>query len=77
MNPVYANSSAVAQTKPAEDDDISYASVNFSENQEDSLYSNIRPAQPNRHKHEEEDEDSVEYTTVNFNNSSASPQWVH
>ncbi|XP_051240410.1 B-cell receptor CD22 [Dicentrarchus labrax] len=80
MNPVYDNCSAVAQTKPAEeDDDISYASVSFSDNKEDPLYSNIRPAQANRQKHEEEeeDEDSVEYTTVNFNNSSASPQLKH
>ncbi|XP_045886854.1 B-cell receptor CD22-like [Micropterus dolomieu] len=70
------NPSAAAQRKQAEEsDDLCYASVSFSKNQEDALYSNIKPAQPNRHKNEEEeDEDGVEYSVVNFKSASASAE---
>ncbi len=74
MSSVCHNPSAAAQRKPAEEeDDLYYASVSFSKNQEDPLYSNIRPAQAHRHKNEEEDdedEESVEYTMVNYGASS-------
>lgn len=59
-------------------DELYYASIRFSKNQEDPLYSNIGEAQPNRHKNEEEEEEeqegAVEYTLVNFKR--ASPGWV-
>ncbi|XP_035854754.1 B-cell receptor CD22-like [Sander lucioperca] len=68
---VYDSPSAPVQRTPAEQqDDHCYASVSFSKNQEDVLYSNIRLVQPHRHKEEEEDED-VEYTTVIFKSASA------
>ncbi|XP_028420559.1 B-cell receptor CD22-like [Perca flavescens] len=74
MGSVYDSPSAPVQRTPAEPHkDFCYASVIFSKNQEDSLYSNIRLAQPHRHKEEEEDED-VEYTTVNFKSSSATTE---
>ncbi|XP_075939068.1 uncharacterized protein LOC142940066 [Anarhichas minor] len=58
-----------AQSSPAEQqEELCYASVSFSRNQEDLLYSNIRPARPHRRKEEEED---VEYTRVNFKSASA------
>ncbi|KAF1394626.1 hypothetical protein PFLUV_G00003030 [Perca fluviatilis] len=70
----YDSPSAPVQRTPAEPhEDLCYASVIFSKNQEDALYSNIRLAQPYRHKEEEEDED-VEYTTVNFKSSSATTE---
>ncbi|KAI3353500.1 hypothetical protein L3Q82_020020 [Scortum barcoo] len=71
------NPSAAVQRAPAEEpDDVYYASVSFCKNQEDPLYSNIRPAQANRLKNEEEDEDEegVEYTVVNIKSASASPE---
>ncbi|GLD67823.1 hemicentin-1-like isoform X1 [Lates japonicus] len=57
-------------------DELFYASVSFSKNQEDPLYSNITPAQPNRHKteEEEEDEEDVEYTAVNIKSPNATPK---
>ncbi|XP_078101786.1 limbic system-associated membrane protein-like, partial [Sander vitreus] len=68
---LFISPSAPVQRTPAEQqDDLCYASVSFSKNQEDALYSNIRLAQPHRHKEEEEDED-VEYTAVNFKSASA------
>ncbi|XP_045899340.1 B-cell receptor CD22-like, partial [Micropterus dolomieu] len=68
MGSVCNNSSAEVQRKPAEEmDDLCYASVSFSEKQEDALYSNIRPAQRNRRKNE----DGVEYSAVNFKSVSA------
>lgn len=54
-------------------DDLHYASIHFSKKQADPLYSNIRPAQSHGHKKEEE-ADSVEYTTVKFNNLSTAPR---
>ncbi|KAI3352572.1 hypothetical protein L3Q82_005508 [Scortum barcoo] len=57
-------------------DDVNYASVSFCKNQEDPLYSNIRPAQANRLKNEEEDEDEegVQYAMVNIKSASASSE---
>lgn len=81
MGTVSDNHSAAVQRTPAEEqDDLCYASVRYSKQQEDPLYSNIRPVQPNRNKNEEqeeEDEGSVEYSVVKMKSGSASPEWVH
>ncbi|XP_078022751.1 hemicentin-1-like [Epinephelus lanceolatus] len=72
MGAVYDIPPAPRQTTPSEQqDDLCYASVSFSKNQEDPLYSNVRPNQPNRHREEEEDEDDVEYSVVNFKSAGA------
>lgn len=57
-----------------EQDDLCYTSVTFIKTQEDSLYSNIRPTQPqlprqNQDQDQEED-DSVEYSVVRVKSSS-------
>ncbi|KAF1394630.1 hypothetical protein PFLUV_G00003070 [Perca fluviatilis] len=71
---VYDSPSAPVQRTPADShEDHCYASVSFSKNQEDALYSNIRLAQRHRHEEEEEDED-VKYTAVNFKSSSATTE---
>lgn len=83
VSPVYDNHSAAAKRNPSEEqDDLYYAAVSYSKNQEDPLYSNVGLAHPNRQQHEEEEEEDedeagVEYTMVNFKSSSASPEWVH
>ncbi|XP_073323050.1 B-cell receptor CD22-like [Pagrus major] len=79
VGPVCDNPSAAAQRNPSEEqDDLYYATVSFSKNQEDPLYSNIGLAYPKRQKHEEEEEEEdeagVDYTFVNFKSSSASPE---
>ncbi|KAM7008666.1 vascular cell adhesion protein 1-like [Tautogolabrus adspersus] len=80
---VCENSSASAQRKPAEvQEELCYATVTFSKNQEDPLYSNIMQAPPKRprqrpkqpKKEEEEDDEDVEYTMVNFKSASASTE---
>ncbi|XP_034543309.1 B-cell receptor CD22-like [Notolabrus celidotus] len=55
-----------SQSEPAEE--LCYASVRFSKNQEEALYSNFSPAKPNRpmKKKEDEDGDDVEYARVNI-----------
>ncbi|XP_034543846.1 B-cell receptor CD22-like [Notolabrus celidotus] len=55
-----------SQSEPAEE--LCYASVRFSNNQEEALYSNFSPAKPNRPKKKKEDEDGddVEYARVNI-----------
>ncbi|XP_076585102.1 B-cell receptor CD22-like [Chaetodon auriga] len=74
MASVCDNPSVAVHRRPAGDqDELFYASIKFSANQEDSLYSNIRQAQPNRHM-EEKDEDTVEYTAVHFKSASVSPE---
>ncbi len=70
-------STAVQRNSTEEQDDLCYATVSFSKNQEDPVYSNIRPAQLNRHENEEEeekDQDCVEYTVVQHQRASASPE---
>ncbi|XP_078022573.1 B-cell receptor CD22-like [Epinephelus lanceolatus] len=71
MGPVYDVPSAAAQTQPAEQqDELHYSSISFPQNQEEALYSNVRPAQPHRH----EDEDSgVEYTAIKTESASGAP----
>ncbi|XP_071360038.1 uncharacterized protein [Trachinotus anak] len=75
-SPDYENSSAAVQIRPSEQQDgLLYSTVTFCKNQEDPLYSNVRLAQPNRpNKEEEENEEGVDYTTVNVN---ASPRLRH
>ncbi|XP_065811347.1 B-cell receptor CD22-like [Labrus bergylta] len=66
------------QIQPAEEqDELQYATVDFSRNQADPLYSNIQPVKPQRHKkkkkeeEEGEQEEMVEYSVVNFNSGGA------
>ncbi|XP_067441966.1 B-cell receptor CD22-like [Thunnus thynnus] len=54
------------ERQPEEQDDIHYASVTFSNNQADPVYSNIRPARLQRR---EEEEEGVEYAAVKFNSA--------
>lgn len=42
--------------------ELHYATINFSENRNDPVYSNIRP--PRRHGQNEEEEESTEYAVV-------------
>uniref|UniRef100_A0A671TE71 Ig-like domain-containing protein n=1 Tax=Sparus aurata TaxID=8175 RepID=A0A671TE71_SPAAU len=58
------------QGQPEEQEDFHYASVHFSNNQADNLYSNIRPAQPGRHVEQQE----VEYAAVRYNSASTAPR---
>ncbi|KAL7405034.1 hypothetical protein ABVT39_022696 [Epinephelus coioides] len=75
MGAVYDIPPAPRQTTPSEQqDDLCYASVSFSKNQEDPLYSNVRLNQPNRHREEEEDKDDVEYSVVNFKSAGAATE---
>ncbi|XP_030599918.1 Fc receptor-like protein 3 [Archocentrus centrarchus] len=65
--PEYEDPSAAAQSAAAEQqEDLCYASVSFSKNQDDPVYSNIKPTKPSRQK--EEDEEEAEYTLVKFSN---------
>ncbi|KAE8300567.1 hypothetical protein D5F01_LYC00712 [Larimichthys crocea] len=54
-----------------EQGDLQYASIHFSNNQADSLYSNIRAAQPLRHM---EQQDVSEYATVKINSARTAPR---
>lgn len=78
MGTVSDNHSAAGQRTPAEEqNDLCYASVRYSKNQEEPLYSNVRAFQPNRHNNgeqEEEDECSVEYSVVNLKSGSVSSE---
>ncbi|XP_071361159.1 limbic system-associated membrane protein-like [Trachinotus anak] len=58
------------QDQQEQQDDLYYASVKFSPNQVDPLYSNIRADRTGRQR--EEEEEAVEYTVVKFNSGSAS-----
>lgn len=49
--------------QPEDQDDIHYASIKFSNNQTDAIYSNVGPARLHRHEVEEE---VVEYAAVKF-----------
>ncbi|XP_075939061.1 uncharacterized protein LOC142940060 isoform X2 [Anarhichas minor] len=75
MDLVYDVTSAPAPRQPAEH--LHYSSIHFTQNQEEALYSNIRPAQPYRQteeEDEEEDEEEVEYTDIKTDNASSSPR---
>ncbi|CAK6983611.1 B-cell receptor CD22-like, partial [Scomber scombrus] len=58
------------RTQP-EQDNLHYASVQFSNNQADPLYSNIRSDQLHRHMEEQE---VTEYAAVNFNRAATAPR---
>ncbi|XP_074483203.1 hemicentin-2-like [Sebastes fasciatus] len=74
MGPVYDLLSAATQRQPAEQrDDLHYSSIRFPQNQEDALYSNIRPAPLHRPEEEEEDGDGVEYTAIKADSASSAP----
>ncbi|XP_041789826.1 hemicentin-1-like [Chelmon rostratus] len=51
-----------------EQDDLQYASILFSSNQSDLLYSNIRPAQPLRHMEQQE---ATEYSAIKYISTSS------
>lgn len=81
-SPDYENSSAAAQLKAA--DDILYASVTFIKNPE-AVYSNIRTTLPSAEERKEEEvdgkdgdeeEEGVEYSTINIRSATASPRWI-
>ncbi|XP_068583253.1 B-cell receptor CD22-like isoform X2 [Cebidichthys violaceus] len=80
MDLVYDVASAPAPRQPEEH--LHYSSIRFAQNQEEALYSNIRPAQPHRQTEEEEDEEDeedeeeeeVQYTDIKTDNASSSPR---
>nr|XP_013763448.1 PREDICTED: B-cell receptor CD22-like [Pundamilia nyererei] len=53
---------------------LQYASIQFSKKQTDPLYSNINPAQAQKHKKEEEEENKIHYATVKFASASRAPR---
>ncbi|KAM7419811.1 hypothetical protein PAMA_016758 [Pampus argenteus] len=59
------------RAQPEEQDDLHYASVHFSNNQADPLYSNMRSAQPHRHMEEQE---GTQYAAVTFNRAGTAPR---
>uniref|UniRef100_A0A3P8PNC7 B-cell receptor CD22 n=1 Tax=Astatotilapia calliptera TaxID=8154 RepID=A0A3P8PNC7_ASTCA len=64
-----------AQKQPVEQKcSLQYASIQFSKKQTDPLYSNINPAQAQKHKKEEEEENKIHYATVKFASSSRAPR---
>ncbi|XP_029284183.1 carcinoembryonic antigen-related cell adhesion molecule 5-like [Cottoperca gobio] len=82
INSVSDSPSAAAQKTPAEQEqELCYATVNFSKNQEDPLYSNIRlhrhqedPLYSNIRLHRHQEEEDVDYTTVQFKSASAATE---
>ncbi|XP_062282340.1 B-cell receptor CD22-like [Scomber scombrus] len=73
-----SNQSSEAEERPddrertqPEQDNLLYTSVQFSSNQADPLYSNIRSDQLHRHMEEQE---VTEYATVNFNRAATAPR---
>ncbi|XP_033985911.1 basement membrane-specific heparan sulfate proteoglycan core protein-like [Trematomus bernacchii] len=68
-------SAAVQNTTPEQEAEVCYASVRFIKNQEEALYSNIKPAHLRRHKKDEKDmEDDVDHSTVTFKSHSATAE---
>ncbi|XP_035856501.1 sialoadhesin-like [Sander lucioperca] len=59
------------QSEPEEQVDLQYATIHVSNSQADPLYSNIRAAQPLRHREQQE---AVEYAAVRFNSDSTAPR---
>lgn len=63
------------QKQPVEQKcNLQYASIQFSKKQADPLYSTINPAQAQKHKKEEEEENKIHYATVNFASASRAPR---
>ncbi|XP_056227099.1 B-cell receptor CD22-like [Seriola aureovittata] len=76
VGPVCDTPSSAAQRQAAgQQDDLHYASICFSQNQGDVVYSNVRvhPQRETEEEEEEEEEDGVEYSAVRFNNASSAP----
>ena len=68
-------SAAVQSATPEQEAEVCYASVRFIQNQEEALYSNIKPAHLRRHKKDEKDmEDDLDYSTVTFKSHSATAE---
>ncbi|KAM9363782.1 B-cell receptor CD22-like [Symphorus nematophorus] len=71
MGPAYDLPSAAAQRQPAEQQDgLHYASISFSQNHTEAVYSNVRPARSHRPIEEEDEDDDVDYTNVKIDNAS-------
>ncbi|XP_034043595.1 B-cell receptor CD22-like [Thalassophryne amazonica] len=62
-DPDYENTSAAAQRSPAEQQHVFYASVRFTKNKADALYSSATAAQP---RPQRQDEETMEYSTINI-----------
>ncbi|XP_056226899.1 B-cell receptor CD22-like isoform X2 [Seriola aureovittata] len=74
VGPVCDTPSSAAQRQAAgQQDDLHYASICFSQNQGDVVYSNVRVHPQRETEEEEEEEDGVEYSAVRFNNASSAP----
>ncbi|XP_033985882.1 basement membrane-specific heparan sulfate proteoglycan core protein-like isoform X3 [Trematomus bernacchii] len=68
-------SAAVQSATPEQEAEVCYASVRFIKNQEEALYSNIKPAHLRRHKKDEKDkEDDVDHSTVTSKSHSATAE---
>ncbi|XP_034092953.1 titin-like isoform X2 [Gymnodraco acuticeps] len=68
-------SAEVQNATPEPEAEVCYASVRFIQNQEDALYSNIKPAHLRRHKKDEKDkEEDVDHSTVTFKGHSATAE---
>ncbi|XP_071360048.1 sialoadhesin-like isoform X2 [Trachinotus anak] len=71
VGPVYDTPSAAAQRQAAEQqDDLQYATISFSHNHTDAVYSDVR-VRPQRETEADEEEDRVEYTAVRLNDGSS------
>ncbi|XP_034092965.1 B-cell receptor CD22-like [Gymnodraco acuticeps] len=68
-------SAEVQNATPEPEAEVCYASARFIQNQEDALYSNIKPAHLRRHKKDEKDkEEDVVYSTLTFKGHSATAE---
>ncbi|XP_033945495.1 B-cell receptor CD22-like isoform X1 [Pseudochaenichthys georgianus] len=68
-------SAEVQNATPEPEAEVCYASVRFIKNQDDALYSNIKPAHLRRQKKDEKDtEEDVVYSTVTFKSHSATAE---
>lgn len=78
VGPRFDTPSAAAQKQPAEQqDDLHYASISFSRNQTDAVYSNIQQVHLQREaKEDEEEDDEVEYTVVRYDSGSSAAGWA-
>ncbi|GAA6236297.1 B-cell receptor CD22-like isoform X1, partial [Lates japonicus] len=79
VGPGFDTPSAAAQKQPAEQqDDLHYASISFSRNQTDAVYSNIQQVHLQREaKEDEEEDDEVEYTAVRCDSGSSAAGTRH
>ncbi|XP_026159974.1 hemicentin-2-like isoform X2 [Mastacembelus armatus] len=61
-----------AQNQQEDQDDLQYASIQFSKNQANPVYSNFKAAK--QHTHMAEEEENTEYAAVKFSSDSAAPR---